>query len=208
MDITPPSSGPSFRARVAALRSRAQDLPDVEAEPFRDVVDDLETMLAEWSRQHEVLDVSEHLAETIVLLRRMAGSGIEVRTQVTPAATRVRIESAPFERLLVHLALHAREALPRGGTLTLETLALDLDPACEEDLAAWHPGVPAGRWVLLAATIAADAPRGPIARPVEGREAELTAIHALVLQAGGVLRVTRAGPGYGRVKVYLPRRPS
>jgi two-component system cell cycle sensor histidine kinase/response regulator CckA len=80
------------------------------------------------------------------MLRRLLGEDVELVTVQDPELWRVRIDPGQFEQVLVNLAVNARDAMPDGGTLVIETRNVHLD----EDFARTHATVQAGPHVLLA----------------------------------------------------------
>jgi two-component system cell cycle sensor histidine kinase/response regulator CckA len=79
-------------------------------------------------------------------LRRLLGEDVELVTVQDPELWRVRIDPGQFEQVLVNLAVNARDAMPSGGTLVIETRNVHLD----EEFARTHATVHAGPHVLLA----------------------------------------------------------
>jgi PAS domain S-box-containing protein len=80
------------------------------------------------------------------LLRRTLGSAIEVEEDFAAETASVKVDVGELERAIVNLAINARDAMPNGGTLTLQTRNAVLD----DDYAEQHPEVTAGKYVMLA----------------------------------------------------------
>jgi CheY-like chemotaxis protein len=80
------------------------------------------------------------------MLRRLLGEDVELVTVQDPDLWRVRIDPGQFEQVLVNLAINARDAMPEGGTLVIETRNVHLD----EEFARQHATVQPGPHVLLA----------------------------------------------------------
>ncbi len=79
------------------------------------------------------------------MLNRLIGEDLEVRTHLEPRLGMVKADPVQMEQVLLNLALNARDAMPRGGRLTIETSNVELDA----HYAAIYPEVRAGRWIRL-----------------------------------------------------------
>ena len=73
------------------------------------------------------IELSQLIIETVALLRRVIGEHIEVRMVLAPAAQVVRADPSQLEQVLMNLCLNARDAMPRGGQLLIETQVIELD---------------------------------------------------------------------------------
>jgi two-component system cell cycle sensor histidine kinase/response regulator CckA len=134
------------------------------------------------------------------LIRRLAGDDIEVHMHLAEGLGTVRVDPVRLEQAVVGLILAAREAMPSGGTMSIET--------SERYVGGFPTGrlLPPGQYTVLAV---GDTGSGVDAddRPVDRRAKEglgLRVVNAIVRQSGGLVRVM-SEPGEGRtVKVYLP----
>ena len=147
-------------------------------------------------------------------LARLLGESIDLVTRPSPEALRVRIEADDLVQIIVCLAQNARDAMPVGGRLVLDTAAVHLDP---ERMVALH--CPPGPYAVLSVSDTGGGTDAEIwARMFEpffsakvdgsGRSLDLSVVYALVKRAGGHLAVeTSLGDG-STVRVYLPRAPS
>ncbi len=111
---------------------------------------DLTRQLLAFSRK-QVLEVEATEANAIVtgfqkLIRRVIGEDVALKLALSPTALPVMADTAQIEQVLMNLAVNARDAMPEGGTLTIETAAVDLD----ESYSARRPGVAPGRYAMIA----------------------------------------------------------
>jgi PAS domain S-box-containing protein len=161
--------------------------------------------------QLHVVDPAQVVGSADRMLRRLIGEDVELITVLDPRLGRVRIDAVQLEQVIVNLAVNARDAMPRGGRLTIECANVDL-----EDEAARRQRAPPGRWVLLAvhdtgtgmtAEVQAHLfePFFTTKEPGQGTGLGLSTVYGIVKQAGGEVRVETA-PGEGAsFEIYLPR---
>jgi PAS domain S-box-containing protein len=98
--------------------------------------------------QPTLLDLNLVLVDLDRLLRRVIGEDIELLTKVSDGLPLVRADQGQIGQVLLNLAVNARDAMPGGGKLTIETQAVELDA----EYAKAHAGVVPGNYVLLAVT--------------------------------------------------------
>ena len=110
----------------------------------------LTRQLLAFSRQQvlepKVLDLNQSVADMDKMLRRMLGADVELTILPTPELWRVKADPGQIEQLLMNLAVNARDAMPNGGKLTIETSNIEMDDDYEME----HPGVFAGSYVRVA----------------------------------------------------------
>jgi len=95
----------------------------------------------------KVLDLNDVITQSEKLLRRLLGEDVALLTVLAPGLPRVRADPTQMEQALMNLAVNARDAMPRGGRLTIETREADL---LREDEVVTYPDLKPGRYILLA----------------------------------------------------------
>lgn len=112
----------------------------------------LTRQLLTFSRQQvvapRVLNLNEVVAQTEEMLRRMIGESIRLLTVLQPDLACVRADSGQIGQVIMNLAVNARDAMPSGGRLTIETSNVEITKAD----AASHPAVEPGHYVVLSVT--------------------------------------------------------
>jgi len=160
--------------------------------------------------QTQLLDLNERLKEVNKLLRPLMGDDVEVVLLPRPATAVIEADPGQLDQIVINLAVNARDAMPRGGKLILETAALD----CDESFAREH-SMTAGRYVMLAVSDSGtgmdEVTRSRIFEPFfttkemgKGSGLGLATVYGIVKQSGGHVWVY-SEPGQGTTfKIYLP----
>ena len=98
------------------------------------------------SMEPQVLDLNSVVKGTEKMVRRLIGEDIEVVTVLPPGLGAIRSDPAQLEQVIINLAVNARDAMPNGGKLIIETANVDLDQAYADT----HLAVTPGPYVMLA----------------------------------------------------------
>ena len=177
---------------------------------------DLTKQLLAFSRrqvlQPQVLDLSDLVMNLSRMLERVIGEDIDLKSNLTSRIGCVRADSGGIEQIIMNLVVNARDAMPSGGTVTIETANVEMSGA---DVGAQDPIAP-GPYVLLAVSDTGEgldeAIKGHLFEPFfttkergKGTGLGLSTVYGIVKQSGGYV-VAESERGRGATfKVYLPR---
>jgi PAS domain S-box-containing protein len=203
-----------------SLQSLREDNPLVdyltEVDRAADSAAGLTQQLLAFSRKQiiapQVLDLNDVVQRVDAMLQRLLGEHIALEVHPGADLWRVRFDPGQAEQILVNLAVNARDAMPDGGRLTIETSNVRLDSAYAET----HPDAHPGEYVLLAVSDTGEGmssetrahafePFFTTKQPGHGTGLGLAMIHGAVSQNGGRVEVySELGHGTS-FKIYLPR---
>jgi PAS domain S-box-containing protein len=193
-----------------SLRAPAQEIAGAAAR-----ASSLTRQLLAFSRKQmlapKILDLNIVVTENLKMLTRMIGEDIELVMVPATALGAVRADAGQIEQVIMNLAVNARDAMPSGGKLTIETSNVTLD----HDQARLHPPLTAGSYVLLAISDTGAGmdfeTQSRIFEPffttkgTKGTGLGLSTVYGIVKQSGGYIWVySEQGKGT-TFKIYLPR---
>ena len=195
--------GSSGHASLHGIRAAAQKAADLTGQ------------LMAFSRSQVIaptaIDPNDLVLSMDSLLRRLIGEDIELVTVPAGALGYVKVDPNKIEQVLVNLVVNARDAMPEGGKVTIETAGCVLD----QDYASRHVGVAPGEYVVLSVSDTGvgmtDEVRSRIFEPFfttkevgKGTGMGLSTSYGIVKQNGGNI-LAYSEPGHGTTfKVYLP----
>ena len=162
--------------------------------------------------QPKVLDINSVVSEMDKLLRRLIGENIELSAHLTPDLRMVMVDPSQIEQVLMNLVVNARDALPDGGKIRIETTNLYLD----DGAIGRQAPVPGGAYVLLTVTDTGTGMNAALQERIfepffttkskdKGTGLGLSTVYGVVKQSGGYISVhSEVGKGTS-FKVYLPQ---
>lgn len=196
--------GESLRKNADAIRNAAQKAASL-----------IRQLLA-FSRMQviepKVLDLNSVLTEMGKLLQRLIGENIELSIKPSASLGRVKADPSQIEQIILNLAVNARDAMPQGGRLTIETASVELD----DNYARRHAAVRPGRYAMLAVSDTGTGmdsqTQAHIFEPFfttkelgKGTGLGLATVYGIVKQSRGCIWVY-SEPGKGTTfKIYLPQ---
>jgi CheY-like chemotaxis protein len=158
-----------------------------------------------------VLDLNGVLRQTERMLQRLIGEDIRIVLRLDPGLKAVRIDPAQVEQIVMNLAINARDAMPTGGTLTIETATVELD----DTYARQHLAVVPGEYVMVAVSDTGEGMNPDVlahvfepfftTKPIgKGTGLGLATVYGIVKQNHGNVWVY-SEPGRGATfKIYFP----
>ncbi|HEX5856086.1 MAG TPA: ATP-binding protein, partial [Thermoanaerobaculia bacterium] len=160
--------------------------------------------------QPKALELNAVVSNLVPMLRRVIGEDIELVTNLDPRGESVLADAGQLEQVIMNLVVNSRDAMPQGGTLTIETGGADA-----ADLPGVEPETPPGRYVRLTVkdtgTGLSPQVQARIFEPFfttkevgKGTGLGLATVYGIVKQSGGFVQL-HSEPGHGATfNVYLP----
>ena len=159
----------------------------------------------------KVLDVNAVVWETHKLLRRLIPGNIDLVPVLEPNLQPVKVDPAQIQQILINLVVNARDAMPQGGKVVIETANVELD----EEYAGRHIEVQPGRYVMLAVSDNGsgmdEQTKARIFEPFfttkqegKGTGLGLSTVYGIVRQSGGHITVESALREGTKFRIYLP----
>jgi two-component system, cell cycle sensor histidine kinase and response regulator CckA len=170
--------------------------------------------LLAFSRQQvlspRLIDPGESVDAMAPMLKHLLGEGVRLETQKSPGEGRVKVDPGQFEQVVMNLAINARDAMPQGGRLKLETARVELDGQAAKRLQ-----LGPGSYMVLAATDTGlgmdEATRARIFEPFfttkppgQGTGLGLSTVYGILQQSGGGISVESIVDQGTTFRVYLP----
>ena len=199
---------------LGATDPRRQDADEIHKAADRAA--GLTRQLLAFSRQQvlqpTVIEVNKLVGDLEKMLRRLLGEDVELTTRLAPTTGRVKADPGQLEQVIMNLAVNARDAMPTGGKLTLETGNMDLDESYATD----HYPARAGPFVMLAVSDTgigmSEETQAHMFEPFfttkekgKGTGLGLATVYGIIKQSGGFVWVY-SELGHGTTfKLYLPR---
>jgi len=162
--------------------------------------------------QPVALDMNETVGGVSRMARRIIGTHVQLRLELSPSISQVLADPAQVEQVLLNLIVNARDAMPSGGTITVHTANMKLDADAPEILQA---GIAPGSFVMLAVNddgIGMDQatqarifePFFTTKEPGRGTGLGLSTVYGIVRQTGGAITVESERGKGASFRVYLP----
>ncbi len=166
--------------------------------------------------QPEILDLNAIVTDIAQMLRRLLGEDVRLAIKLDPSVKRIKVDPGQIEQVIVNLSVNARDAMPRGGVLTIATSTESLD---KEIFRQNEPPIPAGSYTLLTVTDTGhgmtEQVKANIFEPFfttkgqgKGTGLGLSTVYGIVQQSGAFIAVSSAVEKGTVFKIYFPQASS
>ena len=204
------------------LISMEKDLNDTTREGVQEIKNSAESaaaltqQLLAFSRkqvlQPQVIDLNRLITKLDKMLMRLIGEDIDLTTKLDSNLGKIKADPGQVEQVIMNLVVNARDAMPDGGTLIIETQGLYLDESFHQQ----HPEVTPGNYVLLAVSDAGqgmdEETQAQVFEPFfttkeagKGTGLGLSTVYGIVKQSGGFIWVYSEPEQGTTFKIYLPQ---
>ncbi|HEX8888377.1 MAG TPA: PAS domain S-box protein [Pyrinomonadaceae bacterium] len=162
--------------------------------------------------QPKILNLNDMITDTSKMLRRLIGEDIEIALRLKPSLGKVKADPSQIDQVLMNLVVNARDAMPHGGSLTIETANVEMDKAISDK----YTSVLAGAHVMIRITDTGSGMSEDVQQHIfepffttkgvgKGTGLGLSTVYGIVKQSDGYISVeSEVGQGT-TFKIYLPR---
>ncbi|MCP5102985.1 MAG: response regulator [bacterium] len=202
---------PGTPDETAGIRKHFREIVST-ADRTTELIDQLLSFSRKKVIKPRIIDLNDHLGKMERMLQRLIGEDVELKFIRKPGLGMVKAEPAQLDQVVVNLAVNARDAMPQGGKLTIETINIEMD----QRFVAEHVGAVPGAYIQLSVSdtghgISPDI-MGHIFDPFfttkqkdKGTGLGLATVYGIVKQNGGFV-TCYSEQGLGTTfKIYLPR---
>jgi PAS domain S-box-containing protein len=162
--------------------------------------------------QPKVLNLNDVITDTSKMLRRLIGEDVEISLRLKPSLGKVKADPSQVDQVLMNLVVNARDAMPHGGLLTIETANVEMDKAISDKYVSVHSGPHVMIRVTDTGSGMTDEVRQHIFEPFfttkgvgKGTGLGLSTVYGIVKQSDGYVSVeSEVGKGT-TFEIYLPR---
>jgi PAS domain S-box-containing protein len=162
--------------------------------------------------QPKILNLNDVITDTSKMLRRLIGEDIEIALRLKPSLGKVKADPSQIDQVLMNLVVNARDAMPHGGSLTIETSTVEMDKAVSDKYASVHSGAHVMIRVTDTGCGMSEDVQQHIFEPFfttkgvgKGTGLGLSTVYGIIKQSDGYISVeSEVGQGT-TFKMYLPR---